>query len=67
MTKAVKLFTNFGFNKLKLRRIYANVFSINGASAKVLEKNGYKLEGKMKNYHIKDGKLTDALLYAKTK
>ena len=67
MTKAVKLVTNFGFNKLKLRRIYANVFSVNRASAKVLEKNEYKLEGKMKNYHIKDEKLIDALLYAKSK
>ena len=67
MTKAVKLVTNFGFTKLKLRRIYANVFSLNRASAKVLEKNGYKLEGKMKDYHVKDRKLIDALLYSKLK
>ncbi len=67
MSEAIKLATDFGFDELKLRRIYANVFSANTASTRVLQRNGYKLEGEMKNYHIKDGKLMDALLYAKTK
>ena len=67
MAEAVKLTTNFGFKKLKLKRIFATVFPKNKISAYILEKNGYKLEGIMKKYHVKNGKLIDALLYAKTK
>ena len=67
MTEAVRIMTSIGFKKLNLKRTYASVFSKNKASARVLEKNKYKFEGLMKNYHMKDGKLIDALLYAKVK
>lgn len=67
MTEAVKLMTNFGFNKLKLKRIYAKVNSKNKASTKVLENNSYKLEGLLRKDGIKKGKYIDALLYAKVK
>ena len=67
MTKAVKLVTNFGLNKLKLRRIFAYVFPQNAASAIVLEKNGYEFEGLLRKHHIKNGRFIDAKLYAKTK
>jgi ribosomal-protein-alanine N-acetyltransferase len=43
------------------------VFANNPASARVLEKAGFVFEGRLKNYVIKDGKLLDSLLYAKTK
>ena len=67
MTETVKLMTNFGFNKLKLKRIYAEVFQKNKASARVLKNNGYRLEGILRKHHLKDGKLIDALVYAKVK
>lgn len=67
MTHAVGLVTSFGFKKLKLRRIYAHIFLKNKASARVLEKNNYKKEGLMRNYYLKDGKLLDAISYAKTR
>ncbi|MFH0868271.1 MAG: GNAT family protein [Candidatus Woesearchaeota archaeon] len=67
VTEAVKLVTNFGFKKLHLKRIYATVFLKNKASARVLEKNGYKREGIMRKFHLKDGKFLDAILYAKVK
>ena len=67
MTEAIKIVTNFGFNELKLRRIYAYVNVKNKASAQVLENNGYELEGLLRKYYLKDGKLMDALLYAKVK
>ncbi len=66
-TQAVKRITQFGFSKLKLKRIYATVFSPNKASARVLEKTGYKYEGKLRKFYKKDGRLIDALLYAKVK
>ena len=65
MTMAVKLATKFGFNKLRLKRIYATVFPYNKASMRVLEKNGYKFEGVLRKYHKKDNKFLDAHFYAK--
>ncbi|MBI1935361.1 GNAT family N-acetyltransferase [Candidatus Woesearchaeota archaeon] len=67
MTQAVKIATDFGFKKLKLRRIYATVFAKNKISAHILEKNGYQCEGLMRKYASKNGELYDVFLYAKTK
>lgn len=67
ISEAIRLVSDFGFNKLKLKRIQALVFPQNKASSRVLEKNGYKLEGVLKKYAMKDGKVLNDLLYAKTK
>ena len=67
MSEAVAMLTKFAFNKLKLRRLSASVFEHNSASAKVLEKNGYKQEGFLRKYHLKDGKFHNAKLYAKVR
>ena len=67
MTQAAKLVTKFGFEKLKLKRIYAFVFLWNKPSARVLEKNGFKLEGILIKNVKKDGKLLDNYLFAKIK
>ncbi|MBD3208239.1 MAG: GNAT family N-acetyltransferase [Candidatus Nealsonbacteria bacterium] len=66
MTGAVAKMTDFGFQELKLKRIYAKVFPFNKASMRVLEKNGYELEGIMKNNSLKDGVLRDDYLFAKS-
>jgi len=67
MTEAVKLVTKFGFEKLKLKKIYGRVYIFNLASKKVLEKNDYKLEGILKKDFKKDGKFIDSYLLAKIK
>ncbi len=67
MPEAVAAFTDFCFENFPLRRISAEVFASNPASARVLEKAGFVFEGRLKNNVIKDGKLLDSLLYAKTK
>jgi len=67
MTEAVKLATKFGFEKLKLKRIYASVFPFNKASRRVLEKAGYKFEGILRKEVKKDNKFLDAYLLAKVK
>lgn len=66
MTEAVAAFTEFCFQNFQLRRIYAEPFANNPASARVLEKSGFALEGRLKNNVLKDGKLLDSLLYART-
>jgi hypothetical protein len=65
MTDALKEMTKLGFEKHKLRRIYAYVFAPNKASQRVLEKAGFVLEGKLKKHKLKKGKYYDSFLYAK--
>ena len=67
MTEAVATFTDFCFENFPLHRIFAEVFANNPASARVLEKAGFVFEGCLKNNVIKDRKLLDSLLYAKTR
>jgi RimJ/RimL family protein N-acetyltransferase len=45
MTEAVGAFTDFCFDRFSLRRIYAEPFANNRASARVLEKAGFSFEG----------------------
>jgi RimJ/RimL family protein N-acetyltransferase len=67
VTEAVVAFSNFCLENFPLRRIYAEPFANNPASARVLEKAGFIFEGRLKNHVIKDGQLLDSLLYARTK
>jgi ribosomal-protein-alanine N-acetyltransferase len=67
MTEAVTVVTDFCFENFPFRRISAEVFANNPASARVLEKAGFIFEGRLKNDVLKDGKLLDSLLYARTR
>lgn len=65
VSEAVGAVTAYGFERFDIVRIYADVFDWNLASARVLEKNGYSLEARLKRAVVKDGMITDALMYAK--
>jgi [ribosomal protein S5]-alanine N-acetyltransferase len=67
MTEVVTAVTDFCFGNFPLRRISSEVFSSNPTSARVLEKAGFSFEGRLKNHVLKDGKLLDSLIYARTK
>ena len=67
MTEAVTAVTDFCFENSPLRRISAEAFANNPASARMLEKAGFIFEGRLKNDVLKDEKLLDSLLYARTK
>lgn len=67
MTEAVKQVTNFGFRKLKLRRIWAGVFPFNKGSMRVLEKNGFKFEGVSRKEVKKGSKFLDVHVFAKVR
>ena len=67
MTEVVTAVSDFCFDNIPLRRISAEVFANNPASARVLEKAGFSFEGRLKNNVIKDGEILDSLLYARTK
>lgn len=64
-TAAVRAITAFAFAAhAELERLYAVPFATNAASARVLEKAGYRLEGTMRRSAIKDGRVLDQWLYA---
>ncbi len=63
-TEAVGQTVNYGFQNLKLIRIFAGAFEFNGASMKVLEKNGFKKEGISKKAVFKNGGIWDEHRYA---
>jgi RimJ/RimL family protein N-acetyltransferase len=65
MSRAIAEMVRIGFNKLKLKKIYAYVFTHNTASYRVLVKNGFKKEGLLIQHVKKDGKLKDEYILAK--
>lgn len=64
MTQAVKKIISHGAQVLKLQRIFAEPYTTNPASAKVLEKAGFTCEGIMRSSAFKDGKTLDQFLYS---
>ncbi|MDD5398599.1 MAG: GNAT family protein [Dehalococcoidia bacterium] len=66
-TAALAVIVDFGFRELDLVRLQALVFARNPASAHVLEKGGFKLEGRMVKGVFKDGENIDAFLYARVR
>lgn len=63
-SSALNGIVNYGFNDLGLKRIFAKPLEHNMASRKVLEKNGFKLEGILNKSVIKEGKIHNQALYA---
>lgn len=62
-TEAVRRFVLFLFDNFEINRIFARVFGWNRSSARVLEKNGFKFEGKLANHVFKDGFYTDEIIF----
>ena len=66
-TAALESIAIFAFREFDLVRLDAHVFEHNSRSARVLEKNGFKLEGRLVKSVTKDGRTFDSLLYALTR
>jgi RimJ/RimL family protein N-acetyltransferase len=52
------------FAEFPFQRLEAQVFAWNPASMRVLEKAGYQMEGRMHRSVLKDGQITDSVIYA---
>ncbi len=63
-SSAVHMFMQYVFAHFPLNRIYANVFERNRASIRVLEKNGFELEGRLRESVFKNGQYMDSVIYA---
>ena len=63
MTDAVGAYARYAFGELGLERLVAQVFFFNMGSARVLEKNGFRLEGRLRGHARKEGRLLDVLYF----
>lgn len=64
MKKAVKMIVKEAFERMDIVRIEAEIFETNIPSKKVLENNGFKLEGRKEKSIFKNGKIMSSLIYA---
>ncbi len=67
MTEAVKQICDYVFKNSDIIRIYAEPFSYNRASCRVLEKAGFQYEGTLRSNAVKGGKVIDMKMYARIK
>lgn len=67
MTAVVANVADFVFEHYGLVRLHAPVFEWNAASMRVLEKCGFIREAVLKNGAVKDGRIIDTVLYARTR
>lgn len=67
MTEIVLTFCDLIFDQTGLTRLEAMVYTHNPASARVLEKSGFTLEGLMRHAVKKEGNYVDAWFYARLK
>ncbi|MCA9231267.1 MAG: GNAT family N-acetyltransferase [Planctomycetales bacterium] len=63
-TEAVTAISSFAIREYSLQRIEAWVFHWNPASARVLEKAGYRWEATLRRSAVKEGQVIDRMLYA---
>ena len=66
-TKATELIVKEAFATLDIVKISSEVFAPNIASKRVLEKNGFALEGVLKDAAYKNGVIYDLCRYGKLK
>jgi ribosomal-protein-alanine N-acetyltransferase len=64
MTEAIEATTRYGFRDLGLNRLYAYHMLRNPASGRVLEKNGFRREGLLRQRVRKWGRFEDVVLWA---
>jgi RimJ/RimL family protein N-acetyltransferase len=64
MTEIIAAACGYAIGRWKLVRIYAHVFDFNAASARVLLKNGFEHEGRLRRHVCKHGEYLDADVFA---
>lgn len=67
MSEAVRRICEIAFEELDIVRITGQVYEPNAASRRILEKNGFELEGVLKKAVFKEGKIWNLCVYGKTK
>lgn len=57
--------SDFAFKSLNLHKLHASVADANIGFARIFEKNGYELEGRLKDHYFVADKYYDALIFGK--
>ena len=65
MQEAMTAIFDFGFRKMKLHSVEANVNPNNEASIKLLERNGFVKEAHFKENWLYDGRYLDTAIYSR--
>lgn len=66
ITKAVQHITDYCFSTLKLHKVYLEIGPENKGSRRVAEKNGFQLEGVLRDgFRIETGEWVDTLYFGK--
>lgn len=63
-TEIARLAVEYAFDQRGLHKVLARVLDWNDASARVLEKLGFRREGRLREHYYVDGERVDADLYA---
>jgi len=64
-SESLTLVSDFAFESLKLHKLHAIVTDANVGSARILEKNGFELEGRLRDHFFIEDKYYGALLFGK--
>lgn len=64
-TEAIGLVSDYGFKQLNLRKIFAGAYSVNFASIRAFEKNGFFVSHTEKEKFFFEGKYIDAVILEK--
>lgn len=67
VSEAIKIIIVYAFHELVLLKVISKIFTKNIASARVLEKNGFELEGVLKKQGFKNNEYYDIGYYSKFK
>jgi RimJ/RimL family protein N-acetyltransferase len=67
VTEAVRLVTAYAFEQLGARRVQAWVFDWNPASRRVLEKNGFQVEGRLRQMVEKGERVGDCIMLGRVR
>lgn len=62
--EASKMLIEYGFNTLNINKITSDVFPNNESIIKLLEKMGFKEEGRLKEHYFHQGKFKDVVIYS---
>lgn len=60
--EALDLITQFCFNSLNVRKIWAHIFDFNKESQSLFTRTGYSQEGLLKEHCFRDGKYSDVVV-----
>lgn len=66
-TEAIGLMTDFAFNSCGLHKVVAGVYAENSACIRAFQKNGYEIEGTLKDHRFYKDRYVDEILLGKTK